>query len=92
MNQPRSQQDTPYLLFYQLCKPEPAHPADLDLADIADILSNNLRHLQQAPAGGFHQTSSSSRSSDPDEEENKYSRSGSCSSNEFAGSSNRFIY
>jgi hypothetical protein len=88
--------DTPYLLFYQRL-PSELPPLDLDVGELSEILSSNVRWLQNQEKGHvIRQTGSKFKeppSKDEDEDKDRggfYSRG--CHSNEFAAGSSRFIY
>ena len=94
VNSPRGTMDTPYLLFYQRI-PTELPPLDLDVGELSEILSSNVRWLQQQVQDTVvRQTGPQFKEPPPkDEDDDKnefYSRG--CHSNEFAAGSSRFIY
>jgi len=88
--------DTPYLLFYQRL-PIEQPPLDLDVGELSEILSSNLRWLQQQVQGQVVRQTGSKFKEPPskdedDDDSNKDIYSKGCHGNEFAAGSSRFIY
>ena len=100
VNSPRGSTDTPYLLFYQRTCVEPVSCPDLEMGELSEILSNNIKYLQHAEKTSLGAGGSSSKHPDnhePDQDEDgkdrnkgKYVRG--CHNNDFGAGSSRFIY
>ncbi|XP_063680911.1 ubiquitin carboxyl-terminal hydrolase 35-like isoform X2 [Bolinopsis microptera] len=96
VNSPRGSMDTPYLLFYQRL-PTEQPPQDLDVGELSEILSSNVRWLQQQVQSQVVRQTGSKFKEPPskdedDDDSNKDIYSKGCHDNEFATGSSRFIY
>ena len=97
VNCPQGATDTPYLLFYQRSDTD-LSVFDLEMADLTEIFSNNMKCLQQADkvSVGMGSSSQQSDNNDPDQDDsqdrNKRMYVKGCHSTDFAADSSRFIY